>query len=86
MRHRYTRRTGLLSSATKYTADKDEATVYIDDAQADYGKFVHDGFRTWAPDTFIPNAIETATKENLTSLEKNLADDMRRAGFSVTVS
>lgn len=86
MRHRYHRRSGLLSTATKFIADEHEATVYIDDAAASYGKFVHDGFRSWAPDQFIPEAIDSSTEENLADLEKNLAADMRRAGFSVTVS
>jgi len=86
MRHRYHRRSGLLSSSTKFIADEHEATVYIEDAAAPYGKYVHDGFRSWAPDQFIPEAIEASEEENLADIEKNLAADMRRAGFSVTVS
>lgn len=56
--HRYTRRTGNLERAVKVSTTKDGGSVYIDDGQAPYGKFVHNGQRSWAPDPFLYDAVE----------------------------
>ncbi len=56
--HRYTRRSGNLERSVKVSTDKDGGSVYIDDGQAPYGKYVHNGQRSWAADTFIYDAVE----------------------------
>lgn len=57
--HRYVHRTGNLKFATRYWVDRAKARVrvYISETQAHYGKYVHDGHRSWSPDRFINNAL-----------------------------
>lgn len=54
--HRYTRRTGNLERSIKIRNKRDGGMVYINEAQAPYGKFVHNGQRSWAADPFLYNA------------------------------
>lgn len=54
--HRFVSRTGNLVSAIKSTKKSDGGGVYIDNGQATYGKYIHSGFRSWAPDPFIYEA------------------------------
>jgi hypothetical protein len=57
--HRYTSRTGNLTSATTYYVDniRQRVVVYIQENRAEYGKYVHDGTSNWRPDKFIDRAF-----------------------------
>lgn len=57
--HRYTVRTGNLKNSTRYWVNRarQRLRIYISEGQADYGKYVHEGHGTWAPDQFIDGAI-----------------------------
>lgn len=55
--HRYKRRTGKLTRATQAEFNPKGGSLGINDAVAHYGKYVHEGQRSWAPDKFIPTAL-----------------------------
>jgi HK97 gp10 family phage protein len=57
--HRYKTRTGNLVRATRAQSIKGALQAYIDDNLAKYGKYIHEGFRSWAPDPFLGRAIES---------------------------
>jgi len=60
-KHRYTRRTGALMGATVAKATEMEIEGYIDESKAHYGKYVHEGHHSWAPDRFLTTAFEKAS-------------------------
>jgi hypothetical protein len=70
--HRYKHRTGMLRKSTekKFTNDDLQSEVYLDSGIASYGKFVHDGQRSWEPDQFIYNAADKLRGEIETALER----------------
>jgi hypothetical protein len=72
--HRYKSQTGNLERATKYNKSKNGAKIYIDDVKAKYGKYIHDGFKKWAPDQFIDKAVDN----NMELIEITLADEIDR--------
>lgn len=71
--HRYKSITGNLTQATKYSKTQKAVKLFIDDIQAKYGKYVHQGHGTWLSDPFITDAISrnqsliTQILENATS-------------------
>lgn len=70
--HRYKSRTGNLTRATKVNRIKDQIRAFIDDTQAKYGKYIHSGFKQWAPDPFIDNAI----KKNRDLIERIIIEEL----------
>lgn len=86
MRHRYSSRTGTLRNAIQSSADANAATVEINSTIAPYGGYVHEGQRSWKPDQFVPEAINATIPENLSELEHEFANSLRRNGLNVTVS
>lgn len=54
--HRYKRRTGNLERSVKTQETHDGGSVFIDDSQAPYGKYVHSGHGSWNPDEFLYDA------------------------------
>ena len=55
--HRYISRTGTLRNATSADYLDNKLKLYINEAKAKYGKYVHEGQRSWAQDPFIDNAV-----------------------------
>jgi len=57
--HRFTTRTGNLVKSTKYKMSRRDSAVnfYIDNAKAVYGKFIHEGFKSWRPDRYLQKAV-----------------------------
>lgn len=86
MRHRYSTRTGTLRNAIQSSADANAATVEINSAMAPYGGYVHEGQRSWKPDQFVPEAINATIPENLSELEHEFGNSLRRTGLDVSVS
>lgn len=72
--HRYTVRTGNLRRNTTFKMDRRISAVkfYIDDVKAHYGKFIHDGFKTWSPDPFLSKAVTKGMKRTYTSVTKTI--------------
>lgn len=67
--HRFSSRTGNLLSAIRSDIYNLSGRLYIDDFLCDYGKFVHNGQRSWAPDQFIYDAYD--------ALSDDIASEMR---------
>jgi hypothetical protein len=63
---RYYRNTGALEDSIRVKMESDGGRVYLEEGIAPYGKFVHDGQRTWEPDQFVYDAFETQ-KDNIVS-------------------
>jgi len=70
--HRYRSRSGNLKRATKTKSTKESIQAYIDEAMARYGKYIHNGSRSWAPDEFVEDAI----KNNLDKIDRLIADSI----------
>jgi len=71
-RHRYTRRTGRLAESVQISTDQKGGYVYLDSAMANYGKYVHDGQRSWAPDQFLYDAAMSEEKTLEVLIEREL--------------
>ena len=62
--HRYKNKSANLRSATmSRVTGRNSIKTYIDDARADYGKFIHDGFKSWSPDKFVTKAVDKNDKK-----------------------
>jgi hypothetical protein len=79
--HRYTRRTGRLERSIRSTMNRTGGEVFIDDSMADYGKYVHEGFKSWNPDKFLYQAAEKYDKVLDVAVEKAIDDDIKQAGL-----
>lgn len=84
--HRYRPRTGKLQRATKgrvVESKKDVSGVelYIDRGVAPYGLYIHDGHRSWAPDTFVTDAMEKHEEEISKKYEKAFSDAITSSGL-----
>jgi hypothetical protein len=68
---RYTSRTGALSRSVAASVLDSGLTGVVDlrDEIAEYGKYIHEGFKSWQPDPFLDNAAEASIKE----IEEELA-------------
>lgn len=67
--HRFTSRTGTLVSSIRSDIYNLSGRIYIDDFLCSYGKFVHNGQRSWSPDQFIYDAYN--------ALSDDIASEMR---------
>lgn len=83
--HRFRNRTGNLVSAIESEVYGLSGRVYIDDMLAPYGKFVHNGQRTWAPDPFIYDAVAELEDELTTSLKKTLEKTIEKNNIEVSI-
>lgn len=67
--HRFNSRTGTLVNSIRTDIYELSGRLYIDDMLCHYGKYVHNGQRSWAPDQFIYDAF--------TALSGELRSDLR---------
>lgn len=72
--HRFRNRTGRLLSAVQKEIKGYTASALIQDGRAPHGKFIHDGFKSWAPDPFL----EDAFRRNERGLIKALSDSVEK--------
>lgn len=77
--HRFRSRTGNLVSAIESELYGLSGRVYIDDMVAPYGKFVHNGQRSWAPDPFVYDAVSELEDELSTALKQTLEASIQKA-------
>lgn len=61
--HRFRTRTGTLESAVQKEIKQYTASVFIDNALAPYGTYIHEGHRSWAPDPFLEEAFRRHQSE-----------------------
>jgi len=61
-KHRYNVQTGNLEKATELQDTNQtgrlQIVLWVNDAIARYGKYIHNGFKSWAPDRFLDGAVE----------------------------
>ena len=78
--HRFTSRSNNLERSIKYrivqSPNKIQSIFSLDNRIANYGKFIHEGFRSWKPDPFLFNAIDNKTK-NLKKLITQKVKEMK---------
>ncbi len=80
--HRYKRRTGALQGATVAKATKMEIEGYIDESKAYYGKFVHEGHHSWAPDRFLTDAFASAENSIIKDIDSAISASIMNAGLA----
>jgi len=75
-KHRYTRRKGFLEKATNHKVNDRgmelNGSIFIADDIAKYGFFIHNGFKSWAPDQFVYKATEDSDKIIKDTIEKQM--------------
>ena len=64
--HRFTSRSNNLERSIKnrisYKPNRIISTFSLDNRIANYGKYIHKGFRSWKPDPFLKDAFDNKTK------------------------
>ena len=79
--HRYRKRTGRLNSAIQSHTKGYSTKVFIDEARAPYGYYIHQGFKGWAPDPFLEQAFNRQTKDLDAEIAKVLGDLAKKKGL-----
>jgi hypothetical protein len=82
-RHRYKSRSGNLSRSTTYTISRDglSAELFLDEGIAKYGKYVHDGQRSWDKDEFLYSAVDKNEDEIVEAIDDAVGKIIKEAGF-----
>lgn len=64
--HRFKPQSGNLERSIKYrisiTPKRIISFLFLDNRIANYGKYIHNGFKSWKPDPFLFNAVENKIK------------------------
>ena len=64
--HRFTSRSNALERSIRtrmnYKPNRIISTFSLDNRIANYGKYIHKGFRSWKPDPFLKDAFDNKTK------------------------
>jgi len=68
--HRHITRTTMLNQSIQTEIHGQTGEVGFDPSIADYGKYVHEGHGTWAPDRFIDQAVEQREPEIISGFER----------------
>lgn len=82
--HRFRHKSGTLRTAIQSEVRKLVANTFIDDARAEYGKYVHEGHHIgrpgqWLPDRFLVNAVNDLKPEIMAGLDAALDRAKKRA-------
>jgi hypothetical protein len=77
--HRFETQTGTLESAISSVTDEISGELFVDENVAPYGKYVHDGQRSWAPDQFITQAVEARLDEIVEAVDNAIQDAIDRS-------
>ena len=81
-RHRYKDRTRKLERATTVESAVDGLRAEISNTLAPYGKNIHEGFGTWAPDPFLADAVKEHETEFAREAERVIDDAIQKAGLA----
>jgi len=79
--HRFRNRSGRLVSAVQAEIKGYTARAFIDDGLAPYGGFIHDGFKTWAPDPFLADAFQRNASSIDRAFETSISRVIQRLGL-----
>lgn len=82
--HRHITRTGRLNRATTYKMSNRYSTVkfYINDMTANYGKYIHDGFKSWRPDRYLLKAVNRIAPKMYRDVSQAIAKIIKKNGLS----
>jgi len=80
-RHRFKSQTGNLVRSTKAEIKKMVAEYSIDTKKANYGGYIHDGFKGWSPDPYLLKSIEDNESKIAKELEEAMYKSFKKAGF-----
>lgn len=72
--HRYNDVTGSLSNSTMINQIENGLTLV---AKQHYGLYIHEGFKTWAPDKWLEDAINDNMDMILNSLNNHIANELK---------
>jgi HK97 gp10 family phage protein len=72
LEHRFKNRSGNLKRSIQYTSVQNYVDVYINEAMAPYGQFVHSGTKYKSPDPFIQEAINKYSNELEAIFDKHI--------------
>lgn len=79
--HRFTTRTGRLERATLTDVQGKTVRALIDDALAPYGKYIHEGFKTWSSDPYLEEKFDQDESKIIVELEKAIDRVITRLGL-----
>lgn len=79
--HRFRSRTGRLKSAVQTEVQGYSARAFIDDGLAPHGKHIHDGFKSWAPDPFLEDALRRNELSIGTEIESAVSRAITKSGL-----
>lgn len=63
--HRYITRSGMLDRSIQSEVDATGfvGRVYLEPGIAAYGQYIHEGFKSWAPDRFLNESLQANTDD-----------------------
>ena len=56
-----------------------QVLVELNEGVAKYGRFIHDGFKSWAPDQFLYKALRTQKRKIVQGISNGIARALRKA-------
>lgn len=82
--HRFKNRTYNLFKQTKFKVRRRDNAInfYIDDQKAVYGKFIHHGFKSWAPDPYLRRAVMRNMGKTTTAVNRAIDRVIQRNGLA----
>lgn len=82
-KHRFKSRSNQLERSVQQSVSSSglSGKVYLEKGIARYGEFIHDGFKSWAPDEFLYNSAEKKERKVKEVLEKGIVKALKKAGF-----
>lgn len=81
--HRFITRTGLLKNSIEKDVDQSGliGVVQLNSAVASYGKYVHEGHHSWAPDQFLYIAFEKKRQGIVNAINETLNAIFQKVGL-----
>lgn len=80
-KHRFVTRSGTLLNSLLNQTRGYTAKAVISDAIAPYGKYIHEGHRSWAPDPFLEDAFKKHEVDIVREVEDQIDSVIKKAGF-----
>lgn len=81
LNHRYKTRSGNLERNTTselFRGKQLASRVFVNDERAEYGKYIHGGFKTWSPDKFLFKALRNKEEEVFRIIDRAMGKAVER--------
>ncbi len=56
--------------------------LFINDAAVPYGKWIHEGFKSWRPDQYLYQSVERNTNHIYSKINDGIDRAIKKAGFN----